>query len=110
MVRTTLAIGRASGIWVLLLRGRRIDLLLIQEGSKRLLFHGDFKDGAAAIRVKAESGLLMTCYHCHQPRHMRRDCPQRQGSQNCGTAQSQLLVRQARTQFFPSQPSAGQRD
>ena len=45
-------------IWVLVLRGRRINLLLIREGSRRLLFHGDFKDGAAAIRAKAESGLL----------------------------------------------------
>ena len=23
----------------------------------------------------------MTCYHCRQPRHMRRDCPRRQRSQ-----------------------------
>ena len=22
----------------------------------------------------------MTCYHCHQPEHMRRDCPRRQRS------------------------------
>ena len=22
----------------------------------------------------------MTCYHCRQPRHMRRDCPRRQRS------------------------------
>ena len=48
----------ASGIWVLVLRGRRIDLLLIQEGSERLLFHRDFKDEAAAIKAKAESELL----------------------------------------------------
>ena len=48
----------ASGIWVLVLRGGRINLLLIREGTERLLFHGDFKDGAAAIRAKAESGLL----------------------------------------------------
>ena len=26
----------------------------------------------------------MTCYHCRQPRHMRRDCPRRQRSH--GTA------------------------
>ena len=49
----------ASRIWVLVLRGRRINLLLIQEGSERLLFHGDFKNGAAAIMAKAESGLLV---------------------------------------------------
>ena len=46
----------ASGIWVLVLRGRRISLFLIHEGIGRLLFHGNFKDGAATI--KAELGLL----------------------------------------------------
>ena len=30
----------------------------------------------------------ITCYHCHQPRHVRRDFPQRQGSQGHGTPQS----------------------
>ena len=50
---------RASEIWVLVLRGRRINLLIICEGSGRLLFHRDFKDGVAAIRAKAESGLLV---------------------------------------------------
>ena len=29
-------------------------------------------------RVGASSHMgQMTCYHCHQPRHMRRDFPQR---------------------------------
>ena len=48
----------ASGIWVLVLRGMRINILLIQEGSERLLFHGDFKNGVTAIRAKVESGRL----------------------------------------------------
>ena len=48
----------AFRIWVLVLRGRRINLLLIREGSRRLLFHGDFEDGAKTIRAKAESRLL----------------------------------------------------
>ena len=30
----------------------------------------------------------MICYFCRQPRHVRRDCPQRQGSQDLGTTQS----------------------
>ena len=41
---------------------------------------------------------------------MRRDFPQRQGSQGIRTSQSQSSVRQGRTQFIPSHPSASQRD
>ena len=40
---------------------------------------------------------------------MRRDCPQRQGSQGFGTAQSQSTVGQERIQYIPSQPGTGQR-
>ena len=39
---------------------------------------------------------------------MRRDCPQRQGSQDFGTAQSQSVVGQERTQFVPPPPSMDQ--
>ena len=45
-------------IQVLVLRGRRINLLLALGRSRRLLFRMDFKDGVAAIRAKAKSGLL----------------------------------------------------
>ena len=41
---------------------------------------------------------------------MIRDCPQRQGSQDFGTAQSQLAVEQESIQFIPPHPSAGQRN
>ena len=43
--------------------------------------------GQGRIRV-ASQAEQMVCYHCQHPGHMRRDCPQRQGSQGFGTAQS----------------------
>ena len=49
----------ASKMWVLVIRGRRTNrLLLAQERRRGLLFHERFKDRAAPIRVKARSGLL----------------------------------------------------
>ena len=41
---------------------------------------------------------------------MRRDCPQRQGSQGIGTAQSQLAVEQESVHFIPPHPSTSQRN
>ena len=52
----------------------------------------------------------MLCYFYRQPGHVRRDCPQRQGSQDFGTAQSQLAVEQEGIQFIPPHPSMGQRN
>ena len=65
--------------------------------------------GQGQTRASSQSEQMI-CYFCHQPGHMRRDCPQRQGSQGIGTAQSQSSVGQARTQFVPSHPSVGQWD
>ena len=42
--------------------------------------------------------------------HVRRDCPKRQGSQDFGTAQSQLAIELESIQFIPSHPSTGQRN
>ena len=41
--------------------------------------------------ASSQSGQRI-CYFCRQPRHVRRDCPQRQGSQDLGTVQSKLAV------------------
>ena len=60
------------------------------------------------MRLTGQAGQMM-CYHCQQPRHMRRDCPQRQGSQGFGTAQSQSVVGQERIQYVPPQRDTGQR-
>ena len=55
--------------------------------------------GQSQTRTPSKSEPI-TCYHCHQPRHMRRDFPQRQGSQGHGTPQSQSSIGHAQTQFL----------
>ena len=63
--------------------------------------------GQGRVRVASQDGK-MVCYHCQQPGHMRRDFPQRQGSQGFGTSQSQSVVGQERTQLVPPPPSMDQ--
>ena len=60
------------------------------------------------MRVAGQAGQ-MVCYHCQQLGHMRRDCPQRQGSYGFGTAQSQSVTGQERIQYIPPQHGTGQR-
>ena len=36
---------------------------------------GRSQQGQGQVRVTSQAGN-MTCFHCHQPGHMRRNCPQ----------------------------------
>ena len=56
-----------------------------QRASSSHGFQGCGHQGQGRIRVASQAGQ-MVCYHCQQPEHMRRDCPQRQGSQGFGIA------------------------
>ena len=60
------------------------------------------------MRVAGQAGQ-MVCYHYQQPGHMRRGCPQRQGSQGFETAQSQSVAGQERIQYVPPQHGTCQR-
>ena len=62
-----------------------------QRASSSRGFQGRDHPGQGQIRLAGQAGQ-MVCYHCQQPGHMRRDYPQRQGSQGFGTAQSQSAV------------------
>ena len=50
------------------------------------------------------------CYFCRQPGHVRQDCPQRQGSRDFGTTQSQLVVELESIHFIPPHSSTSHRN
>ena len=63
---------------------------------------------AEQMRFASQAGQ-MVYYHCQQPGIMRRDCPQRQGSQSFGISQSQSVAGQERIQYVPPQHGVGHR-
>ena len=49
-----------------------------QKPSSSRGFQGKGRDHQGQGQIRASNQLgHMTCYFCHQPRHIRRDCPQR---------------------------------
>ena len=59
-----------------------------QKASSSQGFQSPSYSGQRGVRVASRDGQ-MVCYHCQQPGHTRRVCPQRQGSRGLGTVQSQ---------------------
>ena len=70
-----------------------------QRASSSRGFQSRGHSGQGQMRVAGQAGQ-MVFYHCQQPGHMRRDCPQRQGSQGFGTSQSQSIAGQERIQYI----------
>ena len=56
-----------------------------QRASSSREFQSRGHPGRGQMRVAGQAGH-MVCFHCQQPGHMRKDFPQRKGSQGFGTA------------------------
>ena len=118
MVKTALAIGRGvddiRSIWDMGASTKRKENQSSSNSGRRqkTSIPRGFQGWGGSYQGQGQVGASsqtrkMTYYHCHHPGHMRRDCPQRLGSQNYGTALSQSSMGQARTQFVHSHPSIG---
>ena len=68
---------------------------------------GRSQQGQGQVRVASQAGK-MTCFHCHQPGHMRWNYSQIQGFQDQGTPQSRSSVGHEQTQYVPPYPNTGQ--
>ena len=108
MVRTALTIERemedARNTRDASVSGKRKDSWASSSTGKR--------QRASSSRAPHIQGQLgpMTCFYFHQPGQMKRDCPQRQGSQGFEPVQVKSSVGQALTQVVPSHSGVGQRN
>ena len=118
MVRTTLTIEReikdAQSTWDASVSSKRKESQSSSSSGKKKRdsssrgFQSRGHPGQGRVRVASQAGQ-MVCYHCQHLEHIRRDFPQRQGSQGFGTAQSQSTVGRERIPYIPPHPSTGQR-
>ena len=76
-----------------------------QKTSSSRGFQGRDHPGQGQIRVAGQVGR-MVCYHCQQPVHIRRDSPQRQGSQGFGIVQSREkdTIYSSTARYRPEEP------
>ena len=113
MVGTALTIEKeikdARSTWDAGVGSKREDQPSSSSGERQKTFTSHEFQDQGQDWTSSQSGQRI-CYFYRQPRHVRRDCPQRQGSQDLGTAQSQLAVEQESIPFIPLYPSTGQRN
>ena len=83
--------------------GKKQRTFVLQGSSRQDRAHQGQGQGGASSYTRP-----MTCYHCHQPRHKRQDCPRRKRFQSVRTSHPQSTTGRARMQYVPPCPSMGQ--
>ncbi|MCI60914.1 eukaryotic translation initiation factor 3 subunit C [Trifolium medium] len=62
---------------------------MLREVEARTKAKGRGKKHGSKSRPKGDSGDKFKCYHCHEPNHFKKDCPQRRGG---GSSSAQIAI------------------